>query len=150
MRTLLLVLAATALGFAPAPLPRPDRGRSDRNLDGIWVLKQVKYVGSTDYLGAGLGSATIYLNEEVTITAREMRVKPRDPKLERQRLRIPIEVQTAERLDLLQTQDLRTRALYRVQGTTLTIAYPVSADRPRPTSFDNPNEVVIVFERVRR
>jgi uncharacterized protein (TIGR03067 family) len=39
MRTHTLLLAALALGFAPAPPPRSDRSEADlKNMQGAWVL----------------------------------------------------------------------------------------------------------------
>jgi uncharacterized protein (TIGR03067 family) len=151
MRTFLLVFAVAALGFAPAPLPRHDRGRAERPRPfGTWVLKQVRYVGNTKYSGAGAGTGVIYLQDEVTITDREMRVQTRGPNKRRGEQRMEIEVQTRmPHLDFLQGQGQRTRGLYRVEGATLTIAYPVGTEKARPTNFDNHNDIVLVFERVR-
>jgi uncharacterized protein (TIGR03067 family) len=151
MRTFLLVLAAAGLGFAPAPLPRSDRGRVERpRLFGTWTLKQVRYLGTTNYGGAGAGTGIIYLKDEVTITDREMRVQSGDPNRLPREQRLAIEVQTGtSHLDFLQGQDRRASGLYRVEGTKLTIAYPVGTGRPRPTSFDNQSDIVLVLERVR-
>src|SRR5262245_35331235 len=143
MRNCLLVLAVLTLGFAPAPLPRPDRSKADRNrLAGTWVLKQVKYLGSTTYSGAGVGTGIIYLQEEVTISEREMLVQ--NLKTNQQPRRIPIEVQTGQHVDFLQQLDRRCRGLYRVEGATLTICYSSGMDTVRPTSFDNNNDIVLV------
>jgi uncharacterized protein (TIGR03067 family) len=154
MRRFLLVLAVAALGFAPAPLPRSDRGRADRHqIHGTWRLKQVRYVGSTDYTGAWVGAGVIYVPDEVTISATEMRVRPGDPRKGESRRRIPIEVQAVRRhVDFLQSREREGRvpAIYRVEGATLTICYPTGGSTVRPTTFDNPRDLVLVFERVRR
>jgi uncharacterized protein (TIGR03067 family) len=148
MRTVLIASAVLTMAFAPAPLPRPDRGRADRNrLLGTWVLKQVRYAGASHYPGAGVGNGALYLSEEVTISEREMRVQ--NPRYKRQPQDVPIEVQGGQHVDFPQGGNLRTRGLYRVQGTTLTIAYPAGPEKPRPTTFDNNQDIVLILERVR-
>jgi uncharacterized protein (TIGR03067 family) len=153
MRRFLLVLAVLALGFAPAPRPRPDRGRAERpRLFGTWTLKQVKHAGDTNYSGAGVANAIIYLTDEVTISDREIRVanSVRKGRQRTETHRIDIQVQTGvPHLDFLRSQRQSTLGLYRVEGKTLTIAYAPGASVTRPTSFDNPLDVVLIFERVR-
>src|SRR5262245_53273492 len=153
MRTFLLAFACLAMAFAPAPLPRPDRGRAERGrVFGTWVLKQVNYAGSTSYSGAGIGTGVVYLNEDVTISEREMLFLKRDPNVRQpQPRRIAIHVDKgAQHIDFLQSPSPgRVLGHYKLEGAKLTIAYPIGTDKPRPTTFENTNDIVLILERVR-
>jgi hypothetical protein len=114
------------------------------------VLKQVKYAGSTTYSGAGVGTSVIYLQEEVTITAGEMLVKPGSSTTGQPPRRLEIEVQPGmQHIDFSRSPG-RTPGIYRAEGATLMIAYPTGNLTVRPTTFENTNDIVLVFERVRR
>ena len=54
MRTHTLLLAALALGFAPAPPPRSDRSEADlKNMQGAWVLVTITGEGGQTIEKAG-------------------------------------------------------------------------------------------------
>jgi uncharacterized protein (TIGR03067 family) len=152
MRTLLLVLAVAAPGFAPAPVPRPDRGRAERNqLAGTWVVKTIKHAGSAHWQGAGLGTLLLYVSGEVRFSDREMHVVLDRDTRARSNESLEIEVQKGTRqIDFLEKSARRTPAIYRLEGGTLTIRYPPNTNKPRPTTFDDPNGILIIMERARR
>jgi uncharacterized protein (TIGR03067 family) len=148
MRTCLLVLTVAALGFAPAPLPRHDRGRPGGDpLSGTWVVKTIKHANATHWGGAGLCNIVVSLSAEVKFSDREMQIQDRWEKNSR---RLDVELRKGLRqVDFLEQSTRRTPAIYRVEGQTLTICYPTGTGKPRPASFDDPNDILIILERKR-
>lgn len=148
MRTSLIVLAALMLAFAPAPLPRRDRAREDRNrLDGVWYVKAIKFRDqehwSNVYYSGGL---SFFPKERIEIaggelTFRDQNNNPRRPacwKLQAQR--------GTPDLDLEQANGpTRMIGLYRLEEGTLSFClHPASSGRPRAFSSD---QFVIVLTR---
>src|SRR5262249_9085290 len=121
MRKCLLVLAIAALGFAPAPLPRPDRGKAGDPLSGTWVVKKIKHDGSTHWGASGLCNIIVSVSAEVKFSDREMQVQELHVKNTR---RLEIELRKGLRqVDFLERSSRRTLGLYRVEGRTLTICF---------------------------
>jgi uncharacterized protein (TIGR03067 family) len=146
MRTCLILLALLPAGFAPAPFPRPDRGRADSpRLDGVYFVKSIEYQGSP-WKGAMMGGLLVHQSAEVTIDRGEVRIhiQGRDPS-DRRPSRSVILVHRGGKFDLPQAPPLL--GIYHLEGGTLTLCFPDDARKGRPTSFDRKFIVMVLGRR---
>jgi uncharacterized protein (TIGR03067 family) len=147
MRTLLIVLAALVLGFAPAPLPKRDRtSASDRRrLDGVWVVEATRYRGNpvlSIHYGNGL---TFRTTERLAIARGELWFTDREDVRQPARWALRFQNGTND-LDLRSLPDGPAHLLgfYALQGATLTISFrSPNEGRPRASSDDYVATIVL-------
>ena len=123
---LLLLLAALAAGFAPAPFPRPERRRTDlEKMQGTWVLDSMLLDGRTSRRGGTRvtieGDRLKYVNDGKVGVEYVLTLSPS----QRPREYVSRQVGTA----------VIFQGLYSVQGHTLKFAYNGSGES-RPTAFE--------------
>src|SRR5262245_7066551 len=148
MRNAFVLAAVLALGFAPAPLPKPVR--ADRpNLTGEWqVVSWARQFGK----GKGqLDTGAIYrVTDGLTVRIGSGRLE-----FARDGSRLyhwTMSLHPAARPPRVDLIDSRTNAttlgIYRLQGDTLTICYRGSRE-DRPTDFDSEQQWTLVLKRKR-
>jgi uncharacterized protein (TIGR03067 family) len=137
---LTLLAFVGAMAFAPAPLPRPNRGgmggKDAVEIAGYWQVEEHK------------GRPEVVL----LITPNRLKYHPDNPEA----IEYVIRVNPSARPP---TYDLRSTwkpgqdylGIYRLDGDVLTLCYN-AADRGRPTAFEGPGRgaCIEVFTRARR
>jgi hypothetical protein len=132
MRRAVLLLSLASLAFAPAPWPKPSRGKPPPEFWGLWR-------GTCDLL----------------ITADRLTYSPNTPQPIAYELRLDeLGRPRAYSIHLLPNSTFQgngARGVYRVVGDTLTLSYS-PAFMPRPTAFHGPGKGLYteVYKRVRR
>lgn len=142
---LLLSFVVWTAGFAPAPLPRPERRPSPPNFEGLWE--------------GGMSSdgrlPQLAQPQKVLITRDRMTYHP-DTKPFVYRLRVDTSVRPV-RFYVQDVAEMGKQArwapgIWRVEGDVLTLTYYTGNDDRCPTAFEGPGKgtVVEVYRRVRR
>jgi uncharacterized protein (TIGR03067 family) len=133
LRVLSIVCVLPALGFAPAPLPRPSRGPAQgdlKKLQGEWVIVEDRRGGRK--IDGAPDARLLSISRDCWTFSSDGRVDSRwkarlDPSA------------TPRTVDLIAVDGEgidRVLALYRFEGDTLYIAYDNGGDN-RPTNFDS-------------
>lgn len=139
-----LLLAVLLCGFAPAPLPRPERRPSPQNpILGLWVGNVQTSTG-----------ASLARDQQLLVTPDRMIYVP-GPNSREYVMRLDV----SRRPATYHLQGVRGggadgregRGIWRVEGDVLTITYN-SIDEPLPAGFDGGKEgsIVEVYRRLRR
>jgi uncharacterized protein (TIGR03067 family) len=150
MRTLILFLVAgCSLGFAPAPLPKPDSSKEDlRKMQGEWV--RVRCVS---------GGNTLVIDGQVTAVFKGNRMRiSLDGRVQAEWV---ITLDAAKKLKVLdQTahsglveKGLTYRGVYRLEGNTLSICSRQGTDvsnRPTNLTGGGKNDLLRVYKRRKR
>jgi hypothetical protein len=149
VRTLLIVLAALVVGFAPAPLPKrdvPPDGR--KRLDGGWVVDSVKFCGSP-MLGTYYGDGLAFRRKDrLTIAEGEVTFTNYAP---RQSARWTIRCyRGTSDFDFVPPSRGRARVLgfYRQEPETLTLVFR-SANSGRPKAANDEDVVTVLLKSAR-
>jgi uncharacterized protein (TIGR03067 family) len=144
MRLAALLLAVLAMGFAPAPFPRPDKGAADlKKIQGQWV--QVAFRRGGD--AKSVGNMTLEISgdrlkwfrrgEPTVEWAVKLNGKEKPGRLESKGVAGSV-------------QGFVFRGVYRLEGNTLTICYMRSnEERERAKDFEDtrPDVWLEVFDR---
>jgi uncharacterized protein (TIGR03067 family) len=133
-----LLLAALSLAFAPAPLPKRER-EDVKHIQGEWVLTSRKWGGRPEPTE---GMRWKFTGAVLT------RVIGRDT----YRWRFALDPTVSPRALDMQYGQHRTKAIYVIEGDTLTVCHDARDWDRRPKDFSGQgrDEIVQVFKRVRR
>jgi hypothetical protein len=148
----LLACLAAAVGFAPAPFPRPDRRADDRQrLDGVWEVKAITSRGLICVGIPGFAGVTfnLFRQDRVALAGGELRFQNRLYKFPYPSEPVAFRIGKAGQFDLAPEPGAppSVPALYRLEDATLTLCFPADAGKGRPASFEGREHVVIVLER---
>jgi hypothetical protein len=147
VRRFLLVLAALALGFAPAPFPKAERTRDKhQRLDGVWFVRRMTAQGTDAGVIHQYNALYWRRGDRLVISGGELRFT--DLGRIRAVERWAIQIQHGSNgIDLLPTPGGRFRMLgiYRRDEGMLLLAFR-DPGRGRPESFSD-REYVILLKR---
>ena len=142
-----LLLALSALAFAPAPLPRPDRAGDLARLQGGWLLVS-RTVGGREQ---DEGAPRVWVFDGSWLRASWGRLS--------EDWHVRLDPRASPRVMQTQTPELkepgRTRVVnyvYRLDGDTLVVCYDAGRWRQPPADLggQGSNDVRLVFRRQRR
>jgi hypothetical protein len=151
MRTVLIVSAVLLTAFAPAPLPRRERGRDRHDpLQGAWVVKELRWRGNGNISGVYSSSGvSVSVRDKVTIGQGLLSFERQQPD---QNLVNRWEYRTHGRagaIDLAEEggRQRKVPGLYHLDGSKLTLSFPSSGlNARRPDAIDR-GDLVIILER---
>src|SRR5262245_53089637 len=130
MRTLLITSAVLLTAFAPAPLPRRERGRDHQaQLVGDWHIRTIKWRGSDAYQAASLGDTTVMKSDLVVISRGQITFRGADDRAVTLKLSGSGEVRF---LDLERaTWQQPVLGLYKLERGLLLLSYGIDGTRPK-------------------
>jgi len=144
MRKVALLLAAVALGFAPAPFPRPDRNKDDlKEMRGDWAQVSLNVAGQGRTVGSYTlridGDRLTWLSEEKAFVAWAVTLDSRKKPKSINATGVEGSVKGAAFV-----------GVYKLEGDTLTICYIRSPGQREETAGFDPSKPGVWLEVFKR
>lgn len=149
MRTLLIASAVLLTAFAPAPLPRREKGKDHLSqLTGNWEITTIKWRGSDSYSAAVFGPIVVNKSDVVVLTRGRLTVERSGAPAQNGTFAIQLSGHGAVRnIDLSGANQTTTvLGLYELRGGALYLSIGISGDRPNSLTGDG-NEIGFVLKR---
>jgi uncharacterized protein (TIGR03067 family) len=143
-RKAIAVLAVAALGFAPAPLPKPDPSQVDlKKLQGTWVVVSDRYEGGAK---SDPGLKAVVAGDRLTYIQDGKPMLPWVLTLDARQSPKTLDMRISGRAD----RGALCRAVYSLEGDTLKLSHNGNwKDRPKDMTGTAPGTYLRVFKRLK-